>query len=86
MYAAGCGLAAVLMSWSSAEYLHLVLARSNTRLPPAALSLVRYQKVSAVLFPAQIVQRYPCNEHSSALCKPPEPQQAGLVASAPEEH
>ena len=46
MYREGCGLSHVHMSWSAAEYLYLVLALNGTRLPPAALFLIRHQKVS----------------------------------------
>ena len=45
MYWEGCGLSNVHMSWSAAEYLYLVLALNGTRLPPAALFLIRHQKV-----------------------------------------
>ena len=37
MYHAGCGLKAVYMSWSAAEYLYMVLVLNKTRLPPEAL-------------------------------------------------
>lgn len=44
--AAGCGLAAVYMSWSAAEYLYMLLLLNRTRLPPQALFIIRYHKVS----------------------------------------
>lgn len=49
MYWQGCGLSQVHMSWSAAEYLHLVLQLNGTRLPPAALFLIRYHKVGLAL-------------------------------------
>lgn len=44
-YSPGCGMAALQMSWTAAEYLHLVLSLNRTSLPPAALFLIRYQQV-----------------------------------------
>lgn len=53
VYQQGCGLSAVCMSWSGAEYLYMVLARNRTLLPPEALFLIRYQKFGALLRPGQ---------------------------------
>lgn len=53
VYQPGCGLSAVCMSWSGAEYLYMVLARNRTLLPPEALFLIRYQKFGALLRPGQ---------------------------------
>lgn len=53
VYQPGCGLQAVCMSWSGAEYLYMVLAVNRTRLPPEALFLVRFQKFAALLRPGR---------------------------------
>ena len=53
VYAPGCGLAAVCMSWSAAEYLYMVLAINRTRLPPEALFVLRFQKFGALLRPGR---------------------------------
>ena len=45
VYSPGCGLASVAMSWTAAEFLHLLLSLNGSCLPPAALFLVRYQQV-----------------------------------------
>jgi inositol oxygenase len=50
-YAPGCGLSQVAMSWSGAEYLHLVLALNKSSLPPEALWLLRHQRFAALLRP-----------------------------------
>ena len=46
MYKPGQGLASVFMSWSAAEYLYMLLLLNRTLLPPQALFVIRYQKVS----------------------------------------
>lgn len=48
MYTPGCGLQSVLMSWSYAEYLYLVLLKNRVPLPSEALFLIRYQKFLAL--------------------------------------
>jgi len=53
VYQSGCGLGAVCMSWSGAEYLYMVLAMNKTCLPAEALFMLRYQKFAAVLRPGQ---------------------------------
>lgn len=53
LYQPGCGLGAVCMSWSGAEYLYMVLARNRTLLPPEALFLIRYQKFYSLMRPGQ---------------------------------
>ena len=53
VYQPGCGLQAVCMSWSAAEYLYMVLAMNRTRLPPEALFVLRYQKFAALLRPGR---------------------------------
>jgi inositol oxygenase len=53
VYAPRCGLTTVLMSWSAAEYLYLVLIKNRTVLPPEALFVVRHQKFAALLRPGQ---------------------------------
>lgn len=49
VYQPKCGLRAVYMSWSSAEYLYMLLALNNTQLPRQALWLIRYHKFRALL-------------------------------------
>ena len=39
-----CGLRSVYMSWSAAEYIHMVMQRNHTALPPEALFVLRFQK------------------------------------------
>lgn len=49
VYAPGCGLASVCMSWSGAEYLYLVLLLNKARIPREALWLIRHQNFAALL-------------------------------------
>lgn len=53
IYQPGCGLNSVLMSWSGAEYLYMVLAINRTKLPSEALFLLRHQKFAALMRPGQ---------------------------------
>jgi inositol oxygenase len=53
VYRQHCGLRSVFMSWSSAEYLYMMLALNKTDLPREALWLVRYQKFRSIMRPGQ---------------------------------
>ena len=46
---AGGGLASVHMSWSYSEYLYMLLLMNNTELPPEALFIIRYHKVTITI-------------------------------------
>eukprot|EP00891_Asterochloris_glomerata_P008150 jgi/Astpho2/8150/Aster-03082 len=49
MYSEHCGLNAVLMSWSAAEYLYMLLVLNRVKLPPEALFVLRHQKFKALM-------------------------------------
>ena len=49
MYEAGCGLAKVVMSWGSCEYLHSVLTVQDVALPDQALFILRFHKFLSLL-------------------------------------
>jgi inositol oxygenase len=53
VYAAGCGLNGVCMSWGSAEYLYLVLLLNKVKLPKEALWLLRHQNFATLLRPGR---------------------------------
>lgn len=53
VYAAGCGLSAVCMSWGGAEYLYLVLLLNRVKLPNEALWLLRHQNFATLLRPGR---------------------------------
>lgn len=44
IYSPQCGLESVFMSWQANEYLFLLLLLNETKLPPAALFILRHQK------------------------------------------
>lgn len=48
MYSMGCGLSSVMMSWSHAEYLYMVLVKNGVVLPPQAMFLIRFQKFASL--------------------------------------
>jgi inositol oxygenase len=53
VYAPGCGLNGVCMSWGSAEYLYLVLLLNKIKLPKEALWLLRHQNFATLLRPGR---------------------------------
>jgi inositol oxygenase len=44
IYQPQCGLESVFMSWQANEYLYLLLLLNETKMPPAALFILRHQK------------------------------------------
>ena len=70
MYAPQCGLASTLMSWSAAEYLHMVLGRTRTCLPEAALFIIRYQSACPAHCSETQMHSYPACVHQQQQMKP----------------
>ncbi|KAK9149406.1 hypothetical protein Scep_008163 [Stephania cephalantha] len=48
IYSANCGLENVTMSWGHDEYMYLVAKGNNTKLPPAALFIIRFHSFYAM--------------------------------------